>query len=102
MADKKLAGKRVLFVIAPEQFRDEELLEPRQILTDAGAQATIASTEPRESTGMLGVKVHPDATIDGVRASDYQAVIVVGGMGSPTHLWENSRLHGILKECQAQ
>jgi protease I len=99
MADKKLAGTKVLMVIAPEQFRDEELLEPQRILSEYGAHVTVASTKAGEAEGMLGAKVRPDTTIDTTKPSDYHAVIVVGGMGSPEHLWNNPTLHDILKQC---
>jgi protease I len=101
MADKALDGIRVLMIIAPEDFRDEELLEPKQLLTDAGAKVTVASTESGEASGMLGAKVTPDATVAGLKASDYHAVVVVGGMGSPTHLWNNEAVLQLLRDTHA-
>jgi protease I len=99
MADKKLAGTKVLMIIAPEQFRDEELLEPQRILSEQGAHVTVASTKPGEAEGMLGAKVRPDTTIDTIKPADYHAVVVIGGMGSPEYLWNNPTLHDILKQC---
>jgi protease I len=101
MAEKKLSGTRVLMVIAPEDFRDEELLEPKSILTEAGAQVTVASTKPGQATGMLGAQVIPDTVVDGLKAADYHAVVVVGGMGSPTHLWNHTHLHKLLQETNS-
>ena len=100
MADKGLAGSKILMVIAPEQFRDEELLEPKKIFLDAGAQVAVASTSRGTATGMLGAKVEPDLLIGQARAADYDAVVVVGGMGSPEHLWDNQELHSLLQQCQ--
>lgn len=96
MADKKLAGKKILMVIAPVEFRDEELLTPKEILAAAGATVDIASTRMGEAKGMLGAIVKPDLTIENVISSNYQAVIVVGGMGSPSHLWNDTTLHKII------
>ncbi|MBX9879005.1 MAG: DJ-1/PfpI family protein [Candidatus Obscuribacterales bacterium] len=96
MADKKLAGKRILMVIAPEEFRDEELLTPKEILEAAGAQVDVASTRMGEAKGMLGAKVSPSLTVQDANASNYQGVIVVGGMGSPSHLWSDTSLHKII------
>jgi protease I len=96
--DMSLNGTRVLMVIAPEDFRDEELLEPKKLLTEAGAQVTVASTREGEASGMLGATIKPDAVVDSLKAADYHAVVVVGGMGSPTHLWNHSHVHKLLKE----
>jgi len=98
MADKKLAGTRILMVVAPEQFRDEELLEPKKIFEEEGAEVVVASTQAGEAKGMLGARVTPDAQIKDVKASEFDAVAVVGGMGSPDHLWQNDTLHNILRE----
>lgn len=99
MSEKTLAGIRVLMVIAPEDFRDEELLEPKQILTDAGAKVTVASTRAGAASGMLGASVNPDVVVDTIKPGDYHAVVVVGGMGSPTHLWNHTKLHELLQHA---
>lgn len=98
MAGKKLADKKVLMIIAPDQFRDEELLEPKQALVNEGATVVIACRETKEAKGMLGAKVKPDMRLKDVKAQDFDAVTVVGGMGSPTYLWEDKDLHKLLQE----
>lgn len=100
MAERKLAGRRVLMVVAPDQFRDEELLEPKKILEQEGAEVIVASTKPGEARGMLGARVTPDRQLSEVKASEFDAVTVVGGMGSPQYLWDNSTLHDILREMK--
>jgi protease I len=96
-----LSTKKVLFVIAPDQFRDEELLEPKRILEAAGARTEIASTKSGVATGMLGAKVMPNLLVKDAKASKYDAVVVVGGMGSPQHLWNHAPLHAILRDRAA-
>lgn len=89
--------KRVLMVIAPEQFRDEELLVPRGIYRNEGWQVDTVSTTAGTATGMLGAREEVAKTLDDVDETAYDAVSVVGGMGSPDHLWENTRLHTVLQ-----
>lgn len=105
MAEKKtkkqLKGKRVLAVIAPRGFRDEELAEPRQVLEALGAEVQIASTGKDACTGMLGAKVKPHLTLSEARAEDYDAVIVIGGQGSPQFLWDNPELRELLRRAAA-
>lgn len=93
----KLSGKRVLLVIAPEQFRDEELLEPKEAFLNEGAEVVIAASRKGEAKGMLGAIAHPDKTLSEVKPEEYDACIVVGGMGSPEHLWNDKTLHTILQ-----
>lgn len=75
--------KRVLFIIAPSNFRDEELDEPKTLLEDAGFVCDVASTTMDPVQGMLGLLVKPDLLVDTVLVENYAAVIVVGGSGSP-------------------
>jgi len=79
---KKRASKKVLMVIAPKNFRDEELFKTRKVIEAAGHQVVLASTSVEPSTGMLGGKAKPDIVIDGVDASQYDAVVFVGGSGA--------------------
>lgn len=97
MADKKLTGKHVLMVIAPNQFRDEELFEPKKVLVEAGAKVSVAACKTGEAKGMLGASVTPELLVSDARAEEYDAIIVVGGMGSPTYLWDDAQLHSLLQ-----
>jgi protease I len=94
-----LCTKKVLFVIAPDQFRDEELAEPKKVLEAAGAEITVASTRAGPAKGMLGAHVVPDLLVEDAHPEDYDAVVVVGGMGSPEHLWNHAPLHALLQEA---
>ncbi|AEJ60926.1 ThiJ/PfpI domain-containing protein [Spirochaeta thermophila DSM 6578] len=77
-----LSGVKVVMIIAHENFRDEELLETREELLDAGASVTVASSSRTPATGMLGARVTPDKTLQEIRVDDYDAVIFVGGTGA--------------------
>ncbi len=101
MPSKMLTGKKVLMVIAPDQFRDEELLVPRQILEENGAEVRVASRTKMECKGMLGARVKPDLLISEARMKDYDAIVVVGGMGSPEFLWGDDVLHALVAESDA-
>ncbi len=98
MAEKRLAGTKILMVIAPEQFRDEELLVPRAIFVELGAEVVVASTRLGPSKGMLGAVYEPEALLKEIDGKAFNAIVVVGGMGSPEHLWDCAELHGLLKQ----
>jgi len=92
---------KVLFVIAHQGFRDEELTTPKKILEEGGFAGVIASTDTAVATGMLGAKVKPDLRISDAKSDDYVALVIVGGAGARM-LWSDStliRLAGEFKEA---
>ncbi|MCK4625084.1 MAG: DJ-1/PfpI family protein, partial [Phycisphaerae bacterium] len=80
-----LAGKKILMVIAPKQFRDEELFVPREYFLVRGAEVTVASSATGQIRGMLGQTFSPDAKLADVSAKDFDAVIFVGGAGAEAY-----------------
>lgn len=78
----KLDGKKVLMVIASNNFRDEEYSDPRKALEDAGARVTVACSTLDTAKGKLGLEVKPDILIGNVKESDYDGIVFVGGGGS--------------------
>lgn len=97
-----LAGKRVLAVIAPEGFRDEELAEPKRALEARGAKVVVGSTRTGTASGMLGASVAAEKDISMARADHFDAVFFVGGQGSPTHLWNNTDTKRLAREAHEQ
>ncbi len=90
--------KRVLMVIASDQFRDEEYQKPRAILEASGAKVTVASSSLKEATGMLGLKVKPDILLGDAKMEQFDAVVFVGGMGA-TEYWDNSTAHALARKA---
>jgi len=88
----ELSGKKILMVIAPRNFRDEEFNIPHSFFIKEGARVVVASTDTAEATGMLGMKVKPDKSLKDVNPLDFDALVLVGGSGS-TVLWDNKLLH---------
>ena len=57
LAEGTLEGKKILMVIAQQDFRDEELFEPKEVFEGAGASVFVAAPRKETATGMLGGKV---------------------------------------------
>lgn len=89
--EEKKSGK-VLFVIAPQNFRDEEYQRPRQVLEQAGWQVEVASRQVKEAKGMLGAKVSVDKDISQVNIDDYEGIIFVGGTGAAVYFEDQTAL----------
>lgn len=69
-------------VVAPQNFRDEELFEPKKVLEERGIGVEIASKGATEARGMLGGKIAVDKDLNEVRLDQYQSIVFVGGSGS--------------------
>ena len=89
MADRKLQGKHVA-IIAADMVEQVELVEPRRALEAAGAETHLISLKPGEIQGFnhfdKADKLQVDKTIRDVEASDYDALMIPGGVGNPDQL----------------
>ncbi len=93
-----LQGKRVLMVIAPRNFRDEEYFDTKAELEGEGAMVTTASSAPGKITGMLGGEAAPDMGLSDADAGDYDAVVFIGGTGSAAY-FQDRRALGLAKSA---
>lgn len=93
--------KKIVMIIAPENFRDEELLAPKKILESKGFSITIASRDAGRATGMLGAEVQVNKDINEIHAEDYDAIVFVGGTGAAIYL-NNHIVLGLAQEFAVQ
>jgi protease I len=73
---------KILMIIPPERFKDEELFITKEELENEGHSIVIASTKTGEIHGSRGGSIHSEIIIDDVNTKDYIAVVFVGGGGS--------------------
>jgi protease I len=92
---------KVLYIVAPERFRDEELAIPRAALEQAGHAVTVASTRPGTAAGMLGARVAVQQSVGRQRPEDYDLLVIAGGAGSPSHLWDHEPLIRLARNMRA-
>lgn len=74
---------RTLYIISQQNFRDEELFVPEDILRTNGHSVTIASITNEEARGMLGARIKPNITVRNANPNNFDALIIAGGSGSP-------------------
>jgi protease I len=90
---------KVLFIIAQLDFRDEELLVPKDILEKSAHTCDIASISTETAHGMLGASVEPDISVGDADAIDYAAVVIVGGSGCPSLMRDPDVLKLVIDAC---
>lgn len=73
---------KVVMVIAPEVFRDEEYSEPLAVLVGRGHSVTTASTRPGTCKGKLGMTAEATLSVHDALQTEWDAVVFIGGGGA--------------------
>ena len=96
---KELEGKRVLMVVAPEGYKEDELSVPSGIFKELGAEVVVASTRTCTgiARGMSGGEVAVNLSIGDVNLSEYDSIVIVGGVGSMRYLWDDRDLRDMVR-----
>ncbi len=96
---KELEGKRVLMVVAPEGYKEDELSVPSGIFKELGAEVVVASTRTCTgiARGMSGGEVAVNLSIGDMNLSEYDAIVIVGGVGSMRYLWDDRDLRNMVR-----
>lgn len=85
-------NSRVL-IVATDGFEQSELFGPRDALRDAGLTVEIASIEPGQIQGMIhdakGETAEATLAVADVDATDYDALVLPGGVANPDKLRTN-------------
>jgi protease I len=74
--------KTIVLVIADKNFRDEEYLDPKEILLKAGIRVITASTTTNTVVGKLGADVKPELLLKDVDANKIDGLFFIGGGGA--------------------
>ena len=97
----QIANSRVL-IVATDGFEEWELFGPREILTKRGAEVVLASPkrDPIQATvhDDPGKTIRPDMIVDEARASDFDALILPGGVRNPDQLRMNRRAVELIRD----
>jgi len=85
----ELSGRRVAILVT-DGFEQVEMTKPREALKQAGAQTLLISPKPKEVQGWnhheKGDKFAVDKALDAVKAHDYDALLLPGGVANPDRL----------------
>ena len=96
-----VSNKKVVMVVASENFRDEEYFEPKTILEEQGVIVKTASNKAGVARGVGGREANVDLLITDVNPADFDAVIFIGGSGSLEHL-DNDNSYQLVQSTLGQ
>ena len=92
-------NKKILFILMPN-FRDEEFYIPFNMLYEKGYILDVAGLQEGEIIGANGYKHKADFLLDILSHKDlenYDALVIPGGPGSTTYLWNNPKIQEIIE-----
>lgn len=94
-----------ILIIATDGFEQSELMEPKRLLEEAGAQTIVASLEQGKikgwNDGNWGDSVTVDVLVDNVAQADYAALLLPGGQINPDILRMNADVVRLVREFTA-
>ncbi len=100
----KLQGKKIA-ILATDGFEQVELTEPKKALEEAGATTHVVSLKEGEIKGWKftewGDKVRVDKTLDNAKPSEYDALLLPGGVINPDKLRMQPKAVSFVKEFAA-
>ena len=101
MAEKKLQNCRVA-ILATDGFEHSELFEPRKALEEAGAQISIVSLKSGEIKSWQkkdwGETIKVDKVVADVEASEFDALLLPGGVINPDRLRMDEKAVAFVRE----
>jgi protease I len=101
----RLKGAKIAF-LATDMFEQVELTRPWDALKRAGAELELVSLESGEIQGFnhfdKADRFQVDRTVEGAEASDYDALVLPGGVGNPDALRMNENAVRFVREFFAQ
>lgn len=84
--------KKVIFIVAQADFRDEELLESRAVLEKHHIATQVAAKTRLKAVGKLGTEITPDLALPEIEAKNFDAVVFVGGQGARQYFDDDDAL----------
>lgn len=99
--EKQLNSKKVAIVVT-DGFEEVEFTAPKSALENAGAEVHVIAPQSGKVKAWAktnwGGEYNVDKTIDAVKAQDYDALVLPGGVMNPDHLRTNQAVVNFVGE----
>ncbi len=98
----ELEGKKIAFLVAQEGIEEVELTRPWQAVKDAGGSPELVAPEDGEVQAFEHLdksSTYPvDKSLDDAQASDYDGLVLPGGVANPDQLRTDERALDFVRE----
>ncbi len=100
---QRLAGRRVAFLVANEGVEEAELTTPWDAIVEAGGRPELLAPEPGEVQCFQHLDRSRTAPVDhpigDVRADDYDALVLPGGVANADQVRTDHRAVKFVRDC---
>jgi 4-methyl-5(b-hydroxyethyl)-thiazole monophosphate biosynthesis len=83
-------------------FEEIEAITVIDILRRAGVNVTVAGLRPGPVEGRSRIQVLADVSLNDVKSADFDMLVLPGGLPGATHLKEDPRVQGIIRDLAAR
>lgn len=101
---ESLHGKKIA-ILATDGFEQSELFEPKKMLEQAGAETEVISLKSGDIKGWnvknWGDSIRVDKTVSEARATEYDGLVLPGGVISPDHLRMDTKAMAFVEDFVA-
>ncbi len=87
---------RIVMVVAPKDFTDQEYADPRAVFEKAGALVRVASTSRSAAVSHNGESLAVDLAVGEIELDQLDALVIVGGTGALTFLLDDEALRNLV------
>jgi protease I len=94
--NQQISSFSIVIAVCPNDFTDREYFETRKILQESGARITVASIAKGLATSHDGKQIRIDASINELMPNQFEAIVLIGGMGAIKELLGSEALRNLL------
>jgi deglycase len=97
-AESKLSlpHPRIVMVVAPKDFTDQEYADPRAVFDASAALVSVASKGRGAAVSHSGAALRIDKAIAEISLDQLDALVIVGGAGAVTYLMDDEALRNLI------
>jgi protease I len=92
------AVKSILMVVPPKEIQNDEFFKSKSVFDQNGFKVVIAGLTTNIATTDAGLNVKPELALENVNTDHYDALAIIGGMGTVNFLFGNEALLNIVKD----
>jgi len=100
--DKQSLLGKTIALLATNGFEDSELTRPLEAIESAGGTVVVVSEDSDEIVGEHDTSIAADKTVDQVQASEFDGLLLPGGVSNPDKMRMNETAVGFVRDFFAQ